>query len=233
MRSLAPERRSQSTINTIPVMTDPSLVQILASASYDDTIKLYLDDPSDDWFCAATLSGHGSTVWALAWEPEQGQYLASGSDDHTIRIWRRLPGQGELKFQCIAVLEGHDRSVYSTSWTKAPLRADKKAGTDGQRNLGWIASTGGDGTIFVWELTVSPRAFCTCPLLTASQELDGSQESPRLTHSIIARVDAAHGVHDLNTIAWCPRPGMEGTFATAGDDGHVKVWKVQHTEAKE
>lgn len=134
-------------------MTDFSLAQILASASYDDTVKLYLDDPSDDWFCAATLTGHSSTVWSLAWEPEQGQYLASSSDDHTIRIWRRLPAQGELKFECIAVLEGHDRSVLSISWSKtSPLT---KGTQDGQRSLGRIASTGGDGAILVWALMVS------------------------------------------------------------------------------
>lgn len=213
-------------------MADPSLVQILASASYDDTIKLYLDDPSDDWFCAATLSGHGSTVWSLAWEPEQGQYLASGSDDHTIRIWRRLPGQGELKFQCIAVLEGHDRSVYSISWTKAPPYVSQQAAADGERNLGWIASTGGDGTIFVWELTVSPRALYVYILFSSvhQEQLGDNEDAPHIRHSIITRIDAAHGVHDLNSIVWCPRPGMEGTFATAGDDGHMKVWKVQRTE---
>ena len=124
--------------------------QILASASYDDTIKLYLDDPSDDWFCAATLSGHGSTVWTLAWEPARGRYLASGSDDNTIRIWRRLPGQ-ELKFETVAILEGHDRSVFSISWTKAPASAKTP---EGKRNLGWLASTGGDGNILVWEILV-------------------------------------------------------------------------------
>ena len=92
-------------------MADSALAQILASASYDDTIKFYIDDPSDDWFCAATVTGHTSTVWSLAWEPEHGSYLASASDDQTIRIWRRLPAQGELQFECVAVLEGHDRGV--------------------------------------------------------------------------------------------------------------------------
>lgn len=133
-------------------MADSSLAQILASASYDDTIKLYVDDPSDDWFCAATLTGHGSTVWTLAWEPENGHYLASASDDHMIRIWRRLPG-GELKFETIAVLEGHGRSVYSISWTKAP--ATVKSSVEGKNSLGWLASTGGDGMIIIWNITVS------------------------------------------------------------------------------
>ncbi len=138
-------------INTLILTISPA--QILASASYDDTIKLYLDDPSDDWFCAATLTGHGSTVWTLAWEPLQGGYLASGSDDGTIRIWRRLPVKGELRFDCVAVLEGHDRSVYSISWSPAPPSAVVEG--EQRRELGLLASTGGDGTVLIWQITVS------------------------------------------------------------------------------
>lgn len=57
---------------TVSPLTDltSTYAQILASASYDDTIKLYTEDPSeDDWFCFSTLTGHESTVWALAWCP--------------------------------------------------------------------------------------------------------------------------------------------------------------------
>lgn len=129
-----------------------TLAQILASASYDDTIKLYVDDPSDDWYCSSTLSGHTSTVWTLAWEPKLGQYLASGSDDSTIRLWRRLPGSGEPRYECAAVLDGHDGSVYSISWTPAP---EDNVGPDGIRELGWLASSGADGKIFVRQIYVS------------------------------------------------------------------------------
>lgn len=72
------------------------LPQLLASASYDDTVKLYREE-EDDWVCCATLEGHESTVWSLAFDPS-GQRLASCSDDRTVRIWRQyLPGneQGE------------------------------------------------------------------------------------------------------------------------------------------
>lgn len=72
------------------------LSQLLASASYDDTVKLYREE-DDDWVCFATLEGHESTVWSLAFDPS-GQRLASCSDDRTVRIWRQyLPGneQGE------------------------------------------------------------------------------------------------------------------------------------------
>ncbi|THH28446.1 hypothetical protein EUX98_g5734 [Antrodiella citrinella] len=93
--------------------------EILASASYDDTVKLYVDDPSDDWYCANTITGHNATVWTLAWEPTKGQYLATGSDDNTIRIWKITGTPAtEIKSECVAVLTGHERSVYSISWNK-------------------------------------------------------------------------------------------------------------------
>lgn len=48
-----------------------------------------------------------------------------------------------------------------------------------------------------------------------------------LSHRVIARLPAAHDVSDVNSVVWCPREGFEDLFATAGDDGLVKVWKVQ------
>lgn len=116
-------------------------LQILASASYDDSIKIYEDDPDDEWYCFTTLKGHTSTVWSLAWSPN-GQYLASASDDRTIRIWKRI---SRTDFQTVHTLEGHDRAVYSVSWG---------VGKGNTENLGWLASTGSDGVVNVWEMTV-------------------------------------------------------------------------------
>ncbi|EMD34759.1 hypothetical protein CERSUDRAFT_125316 [Gelatoporia subvermispora B] len=169
---------------------------ILASASYDDTIKLYVDDPSEDWFCFTTLTGHTSTVWSLVFSPD-GRYLASGSDDLTIRIWERVQ---EHRWECVSVLEGHDRSIYSVSWSRGK----------GEGHLGWLASTGGDGLILVWKISAVPT----------------ESGRDKLSHKIISRFPAAHGVSDVNSIVWCPRQGMEDVFATAGDDGAVKVWKI-------
>lgn len=177
--------------------------EILASASYDDTIKLYADDPDDDWYPFVTLKGHTSTIWSLAWSP-CGDYLASSSDDKSIRIWTRL---SENVWETVCVLEGvHERAVFSVSWG----RGDKRL----KGGLGWVASTGSDGKVCVWEV-VKP------------QKKEPGDDSPSLpTAKLIASVDEAHGYHDVNCVAWCPRVGYEDMLATAGDDGNVSVWRV-------
>ncbi|KAF9239327.1 WD40-repeat-containing domain protein [Melanogaster broomeanus] len=168
--------------------------EILASASYDDTIKLYVDDPSEDWYCFATLSGHQGTVWSLAWAP-RGDYLASSSDDLTIRIWKRT---AQHTWQFVHQLKGHDRTIYSITWG---------TGKGAQDNLGWLASTGRDGKINVWEISEVPG-------------------KPTLTSRLLASVSSAHDIHDVNSVQWCPRPGFDDLISTAGDDGSIRTWKV-------
>ncbi|KAG8828722.1 Cytosolic iron-sulfur protein assembly protein [Serendipita sp. 401] len=196
--------------------------ELLASASYDDTIILYVDDPSDDWFPFTTLSGHTSTVWSLAFSP-CGSLLVSASDDRSLRIWKREPkmsivGPGQSvrigagtssvtggKWDIgLVIPNAHDRSIYSVSWSKS-LRASKEVESSGNtRDRGWIASTGGDGHIKVWQIEVDDEC--------------------KVSHKLITDLENAHGVADVNCVAWSTlEPGL---LASAGDDYSSKIWSI-------
>ena len=85
--------------------------EILASSSYDDTIRFFLDSEAEgDWICVGLIEGHEGTVWSVAWEkhidsvhyPSAFDYAAdweprllSCSDDRSIRVWRRELSESE------------------------------------------------------------------------------------------------------------------------------------------
>ncbi|KAH7634864.1 hypothetical protein B0T09DRAFT_276202 [Sordaria sp. MPI-SDFR-AT-0083] len=83
-----------------------------------------------DWnACLQTLEGHSDAVNSVAFSPD-GQRLASGSYDHTIKIWDPASGS------CLQTLEGHSHSVNSVAFSP-----------DGQR----LASGSYDHTIKIWD----------------------------------------------------------------------------------
>ncbi|GAA6032577.1 hypothetical protein JCM8097_004824 [Rhodosporidiobolus ruineniae] len=231
--------------------------ELLASASYDDTIKLYAADPFDDeWTCVQTLEGHTATVWTIAFSP-CGRWLASAGDDLVVKLWERVSlddgsaagGAGggvrigaREKWNWVerGQIEGaHERTIYAVDWQKGGLG-------EGEGGLGRIVTGGGDGRINVFQLT-APAAPNSPP-----------------SHTLLASIDDAHGVSDINHVAWCALSpskaaatlrALEGgedpdldaeadegegagkeedgrwkgavdVFASAGDDGVVKVWRI-------
>lgn len=275
--------------------------QLLASASYDDTIKLYAADPYDDeWTCIDTLTSHTATVWTLSFSP-CGRYLASAGDDLVIKLWERvslldddakrdevLGEVGEAKREeggrmgpwssggvrigmkerwkwvGRGQIEGaHERTVYAVDWAKGGL-------SEAEGGLGRLVTAGGDGRINVFQM--ASRISCPSqPLERRLTTLD-SQTAPTSpgsapTHTLLETIEDAHGVSDVNHVAWChlspssaaaklraleggepdPADGEDGEqrakedprwvragdmFASAGDDGLVKVWIVDPVVAK-
>ncbi|BGP40867.1 Cytosolic iron-sulfur protein assembly protein [Rhodotorula kratochvilovae] len=243
--------------------------ELLGSASYDDTIKLYAADPFDDeWTCIHTLTAHTGTVWALSFSP-CGRFLASAGDDCVIRLWERVAqsaplageagearpqdggrmgpwsaggvriGAGEKhRWEARGVVpDAHERTIYALDWQRGGLGEE-------EGGLGRIVTGGGDGRINVFQMSAPP----------ADQPTAGP------SHALLARVEDAHGVSDVNHVAWCVLDpskaaatlrALEGgededggaagdgaaedkrwegagdMFASAGDDGLVKVWRVE------
>jgi len=84
--------------------------ELLASASYDDTVKFWVDE-EDDWNCVDTLQGHSSTVWSIAFSND-GNRLISASADLSLIVWQYDEKTSRYHQGC--VLTGyHTRPVYS------------------------------------------------------------------------------------------------------------------------
>ncbi|NCS42520.1 MAG: protein kinase [Microcystis aeruginosa BS11-05] len=84
----------------------------------------------DTPFLYKTLTGHSDMVTSVVYSPD-GRYLASGSDDKTIKIWEVATGK-ELR-----TLTGHSDRVSSVAYSP-----------DGR----YLASGSSDDTIKIWEV---------------------------------------------------------------------------------
>ncbi|KAI2642003.1 WD40-repeat-containing domain protein [Xylaria nigripes] len=200
---------------------------ILASASYDETVRLWREVDEGDWACVAVLEEHKGTVWGVQWEPnpKAGQFprLLTWSADRTIRVWtlkeeeekesENSPGHvwrglgvpntmstpsTKEDWVCTSILPTvHTRDIYSATWSA---------------DTGLIASTGSDGIIAIYK--EGPADINgTSPENEAAAELDGdvhmgngeSQPEPSKQWRLISTTPNAHGPYEVNHITWCKR----------------------------
>ena len=180
---------------------------------------------------------------------KSGPRLVSCSDDQSVRVWRRKPREnGPVQNPLSIIRTGsseeewieearlpliHERAVYSTAWS---------------HKTGRIISTGGDGRIVVyeerWKSNIEETAMTATPSPAVNGHLNGNQSrvterTSEKTSSdrgnatewvIIAEIEGAHGVFEVNHVCWAPRADRgkssadEEVILSTGDDGVVKVW---------
>ncbi|CAF1341544.1 unnamed protein product [Adineta steineri] len=173
---------------------------VLASCSYDDTIKMFIED-NDDWSCACSLDSHTSTVWSCDFDAT-GKRLVSCSDDKTVKIWQAYEKNNREGirssngiypvWKCVCTISGyHTQTIYDVKW--CPL-------------TGLIATASGDNGIRIFR------------------EEESKQADAPPSFSLIASNTTAH-LQDVNRISFHPKePGL---LASCSDDGTIKLWRIE------
>ncbi|MDZ8226554.1 NB-ARC domain-containing protein [Nostoc sp. ChiVER01] len=165
--------------------------------------------------CLNTLRGHSHRVWTIAFSPD-GQLLASGSDDLTIRLWNAQDGT------CLKVLQGHTGGVTSVCFSP-----------DGQL----LASSGEDASIRLWSVahgtTLKTLPGHTRWVRTVSFSPDGQTLASGSEDRTIRLWQVETGTcfktlqgHTgwVTSLSFSPN-GQ--TLASSSEDASMRLWSVQ------
>ncbi len=167
--------------------------------------------------------GHAGTVTALAWSPD-GTALASGGDDHTIRIWHAHTGAEIYTFHA------QSGSVPALSW--APDSQRIATASAGPLTSGGPPASG--NAVQVWRAASGTPIYSyrghTSGITDIAWQPRGERIASASTDYTVQIWDATTGQHPLIhrtspwyawTIAWSP-DGKR--IASGGPDAAVQVW---------
>ncbi|KAJ8675422.1 hypothetical protein QAD02_011208 [Eretmocerus hayati] len=170
--------------------------------------------------CTGTLDGHKEAVVSVSFAPN-GQALASGSGDTTVRIWdihTQTP-----KFTC----QGHKHWVLCVSWS--PCGTKIASACKNGRIIIWDPDTGKQmGKDMVghskWVTSLSWEPYHQNPecrkLASASKDCDIRIWDTKLSQTLL--VLAGH-TKSVTCVKWAGR----GLIYSASQDRTIKVWRAE------
>ena len=186
---------------------------LIASGSYDDTIKLWDVATKEN---IATLEGHDGYVTSVSFSPDS-TLIASGSYDDTVKLWDVATKEN------IATLEGHKNTVFSVSFSP-----------DGTL----LASGSYDKTVKLWDVATKENIATLeghkNTILSVSFSPDGTLLASAALDGIVNLWDVAtqESIAILEEKFWWVHPSSvvfspDGTLLASGtSDNTINLWDV-------
>ena len=191
-------------------------LKILATLGWDNKIKLWQWDDTDNPKLLHVLDGHTQTVWSIAFSPDS-QSLVSTSNDQTIKIWDVNSGQ------TLHTMEAHLNGGLAVAYTPDGKQI-VSAGKDGNLKL-WNAQTGSLEKV----ITVVPDSW----IYGVSFSPDGKAIATANADKTVRIMDRETGEllktlsgHSAEAYAVAYSPNGEN-IVSASRDNTLKLWNAE------
>jgi WD40 repeat protein/serine/threonine protein kinase len=161
-----------------------------------------------------TLAGHAKEAWCVAFSPD-GSLLATGSDDHLVKLWDVRTGRE------LATLAGHASLVSAAAFTP-----------DGRT----LATASFDATIKLWDVAnnklLQTLAGHKAPLRSLAWHTDGTLLASGGDDCTVRLWDPDSGqmlgvlqehTRKVSAVAFHPRQRL---LFTGSNDGAIHLWRV-------
>lgn len=207
----------------------------LATCSRDKTVWIWEKMGDDDFECASVQTQHTQDVKRVTWHPKE-DIFASCSYDNDIRLY----SESTDDWDCYACLRGHESTVWAVDF-------------DSTGNQ--LVSVSDDRTVKIWTNDGNVKsANWTCiltfrnnherPIYDVSWSLQSNffvtaagdncicvfcPTKDASSYELLCKLLSAHN-GDVNCVSWNPVEG--DLLASGGDDGTVKIWKMQSSKSK-
>ena len=203
---------------TYPFAWSPDGQRLAARLTNSDLVRLW-DLPTGREFLTLDPKQGGVGVWSIAWSPD-ARTLATGGEDHTVRLWNLEARTNVLKFV------GHSNNVSTVLWHP-----------DGRR----IASKDWSGCVLIWAAASgrvllklqSPAGGQAEKQYNLTWSPAGDQLAVGCADGVILIWDAATGreLHALKghtspirSVHWSP----DGRRLVSGaEDRTIRIWDAQ------
>ncbi|EMD58222.1 hypothetical protein COCSADRAFT_351273 [Bipolaris sorokiniana ND90Pr] len=179
-----------------------------------------------DWDgCRSTLEGHSDYISAIAFSSD-GQLVASGSRDKTVRLWETATGT------CRSTLEGHSDYVSAVAFSPD----GQVVASSGGKTVRLLETASGDKTVRLWE---TATGICRSTLEGHSQEIsaiafspDGQLVASGSSDKTVRLWETATGIcrstleghsQEISAIAFSPDGQL---VASVSRDKTVRLWEV-------